>query len=135
MTHLFSDSLLVLKLHNKWSIKEHIGHLADLEPLWYGRLEDILAKESEMRMADLTNQRTTAANHNATEMKALAELFRKRRQDFVERILSLNDDQLLNGALHPRLRIPMRVVDLAYFVAEHDDHHLATTREIWRAKG
>jgi hypothetical protein len=42
--------------------------------------------------------------------------------------MDLKDDQLLNTALHPRLKIPMRIVDLAYFVAEHDDHHLATIR-------
>jgi hypothetical protein len=24
----------------------------------------------------------------------------------------------------------MRIIDLAYFVAEHDDHHLASIREI-----
>jgi hypothetical protein len=28
-------------------------------------------------------------------------------------------------ALHPRLNVPMRVLDWAYFIAEHDDHHLA----------
>ena len=26
---------------------------------------------------------------------------------------------------HPRLGTPMRLIDLAFFVAEHDDHHLA----------
>jgi hypothetical protein len=29
------------------------------------------------------------------------------------------------AALHPRLKTPMRLVDHLYFVAEHDDHHLA----------
>jgi hypothetical protein len=28
-------------------------------------------------------------------------------------------------AHHPRLEQPMTVVDLCFFVAEHDDHHLA----------
>jgi hypothetical protein len=30
--------------------------------------------------------------------------------------------------LHPRLKQPMRLVDHLYFVAEHDDYHLA---RIW----
>jgi hypothetical protein len=30
--------------------------------------------------------------------------------------------------LHPRLKTPMRLVDHLFFVAEHDDHHLA---KIW----
>jgi hypothetical protein len=32
------------------------------------------------------------------------------------------------ASLHPRLKTPMRLVDHLYFVAEHDDHHLA---HIW----
>jgi hypothetical protein len=32
-------------------------------------------------------------------------------------------------AVHPRLKISMRLVDLCYFVAVHDDHHLAVIRE------
>jgi len=29
------------------------------------------------------------------------------------------------SALHPRLGTPLRLIDHALFVAEHDDHHLA----------
>ena len=29
------------------------------------------------------------------------------------------------SATHPRLGVPMRLVDLMLFIAEHDDHHLA----------
>jgi hypothetical protein len=28
----------------------------------------------------------------------------------------------------------MRLIDIAYFVAEHDDHHLATVRALLRAQ-
>jgi hypothetical protein len=35
-------------------------------------------------------------------------------------------------ALHPRLKRPMRLVDLCFFVAEHDDHHLATVTRLAR---
>ncbi len=35
-------------------------------------------------------------------------------------------DRLDRVALHPRLQQPVSVVDLGFFVAEHDDHHLAT---------
>ncbi len=31
----------------------------------------------------------------------------------------------VRSALHPRLGTPMRLIDLALFTAEHDDHHLA----------
>jgi len=29
------------------------------------------------------------------------------------------------SALHPRLQTPMRLIDHLFFIAEHDDHHLA----------
>ena len=32
--------------------------------------------------------------------------------------------------LDPRLRTPMRLIDLGFFVAEHDDHHLARITEL-----
>jgi uncharacterized damage-inducible protein DinB len=130
MVSQLSPGLLVFKPDNKWSIKEHIGHLSDLEPLWFGRLEDILNGLPELRVADLTNQRTNTANHNATEIRVLLQLFRKQRQSFVEGLINLNDKQLLNISLHPRLKMPMRIIDLTNFVAEHDDHHLASVREI-----
>ena len=35
-------------------------------------------------------------------------------------------------ARHPRLKKEMRVLDLAFFIAEHDDHHLARISELIR---
>ncbi|MDB5132749.1 MAG: hypothetical protein JWR02_2498 [Mucilaginibacter sp.] len=125
-----NDAVLTVKPNEKWSVKEEIGHLSDMEPLWLARLNDLVNGLPELTVADLTNQRTNTANHNATETKALLHQFRKQRELLVARLRHLTDDQLLNSSLHPRLKTPMRIVDLAYFVAEHDDHHLASIREI-----
>jgi uncharacterized damage-inducible protein DinB len=129
MISKLSHELIIHNPGGKWSIQEHIGHLSDLEPLWYGRLEELIAGAPELRAADMTNQKTNTANHNATEINVLLQRFRKQRKEFVERLLALKDDQLLSTAMHPRLKTPMRIVDLAYFVAEHDDHHLSSIRE------
>jgi len=126
--------LLMLKMDGRWSIKEEAGHLLDLEPLWSGRLDDLVNGAIELRVTDLTNQKTHTANHNATETNILLKQFREQRVLFVNKLLSLNDDQLLMSSLHPRLKTPMRIIDLAYFVAEHDDHHLAGIREILRSE-
>lgn len=40
-------------------------------------------------------------------------------------LTSFSDNELINTAMHPRLEVKMRIVDLAYFIAEHDDHHIA----------
>jgi len=124
--------LLILKPAGRWSIKEEIGHLGDMEPLWSGRADDLTNGAAELRVADLTNQTTHNADHNSTKTVILLQHFRERRAAFVDKLLSLTDEQLENTALHPRLKTPMRIIDLAYFVAEHDDHHLASIREIER---
>ena len=115
-----------------WSIKENIGHLTDLEPLWQGRIEDILTGKTELRPTDLQNGRTFLANHNATPAPELLAAFRQARSQTVRRLAALDEAEAFKSARHPRLQTPMRVLDLALFVAEHDDHHLARISELVR---
>jgi len=42
----------------------------------------------------------------------------------------LSVDDLERSSLHPRLMVRMTPVDLAWFDAEHDDHHLVRMDEI-----
>jgi uncharacterized damage-inducible protein DinB len=135
MTGNLEPSLLTSKPGEKWTIKEEIGHLYDLEPLWLGRVDDLVNGAPELRAADLTNQKTHTANHDATPLKTLQQQFRQQRQLFVNKLIHLTAEQLRHVSLHPRLKTPMRIIDLAYFVAEHDDHHLASIREIIREQG
>ncbi|OUS00991.1 hypothetical protein A9Q86_09610 [Flavobacteriales bacterium 33_180_T64] len=122
--------LLEIKQDNKWSIKENIGHLIDLEPLWQGRLIDILENKEFLRSADLSNQKTDLAQHNKTEINELLSRFKKLREATLATLYQLNEQEIYNAALHPRLKQPMRTMDLFLFVAEHDDHHLARITEI-----
>lgn len=110
---------------DKWSIKKEIGHLTDLEPLWYERLYQIVSNTPDMKVADLTNRKTHNAPHDAKTYKELIAEFKEERQKLVHRLRSLQEDDLSKTSKHPRLGTPMKVIDLACFVAEHDDHHLA----------
>lgn len=109
---------------NGWSVKEHIGHLIDLEELHKGRIDDFLSGTAVLRAADMSNLKTIEANHNNTSLKKLLEAFLQTRTEFTERLEAFDETQLSLSAIHPRLQKPMRMVDMAYFVAEHDDHHL-----------
>jgi len=114
----------------RWSIQENIGHLIDLEPLWIRRAEQIFAGESELEPTDLGNRRTHEAGHNSRAIGELLAGFRELRGQFVTLLRTADASVLARTALHPRLRTPMRLVDLALFVADHDDHHLATITEL-----
>ncbi|MBI1770533.1 MAG: DinB family protein [Bacteroidetes bacterium] len=125
-----SNNIAVAKGNGGWSVKENIGHLIDLEPLWIGRLEDIINKESHLRVADLTNKKTDEANHNARNLNDLLQEFRLVRKNTIQRLEALTEEQIYLTSLHPRLKTPMRMMDHFLFVAEHDDHHLAKISEI-----
>jgi hypothetical protein len=44
----------------------------------------------------------------------------------------LPDSAFERAATHPRLEQPMRLLDWIFFVAEHDDHHLAHVTRLKR---
>ena len=125
--------MITRRLGDSWSIQENIGHLLDVEELWEGRIDDFLSGEKELRPADLSNRSTHQADHNSQSLDTLVSSFRARRSSWVARLDDMTDEQVIVEALHPRLGQPMRVIDLCFFVAEHDDHHLARMSEIWRA--
>ncbi len=113
---------------DKWSAQEHAGHLADLEPLWLSRVDDFLVAGDTLTAADLSNRKTNQAGHNGRDLSAILSEFRAARGRLLERIGNLPAALHAAAKLHPRLKQSMRLVDHLYFVAEHDDHHLA---RIW----
>jgi uncharacterized damage-inducible protein DinB len=128
-------AILTIKFDNTWSIKENLGHLADLEPLWQGRLHDIQTGQKELRPTDLLNRNTDLANHNDTPLTELLANFRAIRQQTMKLLEQVDEATVFKSALHPRLKTPMRTMDLFLFVAEHDDHHLARITELVKSIG
>ena len=123
---------LTASLDGGWSIQEQIGHLEDVEELLDGRIDDFISGKDTLRPADMSNQRTEDRRHNDKDINLLLQSFRSTRQGIVNRIEEMDDDVVARTAIHPRLNKPMRVVDMAFFFAEHDDHHIATMYEISR---
>ncbi|MBV8391474.1 MAG: hypothetical protein JO080_16830 [Mucilaginibacter sp.] len=56
--------------------------------------------------------------------------FRSIRERTIALIENLDEEIIYKSALHPRLKTPMRTMDLFLFVAEHDDYHLARVTEL-----
>jgi len=132
MLHGVSRDVLLGKPGDKWSAQEHAGHLLDLEPLWMVRVDDFVADGDTLTTTDVSNRKTHEANHNARRQHQILAEFRAARLHLVGRVGEFHPALFARSRLHPRLKQPMQLVDHLYFVAEHDDHHLAKIWEIIR---
>lgn len=128
-----SRDILTRRDGHKWSIQEQAGHLLDLEPLGMIRLDDFEAGRDALTAADMANKKTYEANHNADTIENILASFRRERMEFVRRLEAYDEEVVQRTAVHPRLQLSIRVIDLAFFIAEHDDHHLARISELKRS--
>jgi hypothetical protein len=119
----FSD-----RVNGKWAGKEHLGHLADLDALDHARLKEFLNGSAIMSPADMRNRATEEARHRDKPVGEILLPMRTGRLALVSKLEQLTDEQVALAMLHPRLQKRMRLVDWIWFIAEHDDHHLAHTR-------
>lgn len=132
LTRGLSREVLTGRDGDKWSIQEQAGHLLDLEELGMKRLDDFEAGREVLVAADMTNRKTHEANHNANSIEKILAAFREERMAFVARLDFYDEKFVARSAVHPRLKTKFRVIDLAFFIAEHDDHHLARISELKR---
>ncbi len=123
---------LVCRLEGKWSIQENAGHLLSVEELWTTRLREFLAGAERLTAAEMTGRRTEEARHNQRPIAEILKAFRASRIAWVDSLDALRPEDFARTALHPRLGVPMRLVDHLTFAAEHDDHHLARIWELRR---
>lgn len=110
-----SEEKISARLSNKWSIKENIAHLAEVDGIALTLIEEMILRVSTLSRAvfePMPYHGWEARIQNVTRY----------------RTLSLVD--LGKFAMHPRLSLCMTPVDLGCFHAEHDDQHLVRIGEI-----
>lgn len=129
------EELLTTRPNGKWSLKDHLGHLVDLQPLDLQRLHEFLARTSVPSAADNSNRATEHGNHRQTPVAQILRRLGAGREELVRQLDALTENEVGISALHPRSQKTMRVLDWVYFVAEHDDHHLAKSRCVILSEG
>jgi uncharacterized damage-inducible protein DinB len=123
-----SHEARVRKPEGKWSAQEHAGHLWNMEPLWLARVGDYSRGADGLTPADLTNRQTDDANYNRQSLDEILAQFRAARARLLKAVEELDRSVFSRAIPHPRLKTPLHPMDHLFFVAEHDDHHLA---HIW----
>jgi uncharacterized damage-inducible protein DinB len=113
------------KFNDKWSIKQHIGHLTEVDRINNKRIDEMTSGATMMSPAVFEPQ-----DYNPWPIEKVVEHFQKTRIENITKYKSLTESSLVKTSIHPRLKIPMTPVDLAWFDAEHDDHHLVKISDI-----
>ena len=113
------DEMLSTRVDGKWSIKEHLGHLAEVDGVANKRLDEMAKGVAVLSPAVFEPQ-----NYNPWPIERVLQLLRQQREQNLDKYKKLKPQHLTQSSLHPRLKVPMTPVDLAWFDAEHDDHHL-----------
>ena len=121
----YPSDTLISRPNEAWSMQEHAGHLLDLEELGERRLGEFLISKPVLSAADMGNRKTYEANHNARAISGILMDFRKARLELATKLDALDETEVALSSLHPRLNKQMRIIDWVFFMAEHDDHHLA----------
>ena len=88
-----------------------------------------------LHAADMSNRKTYDASHNDVAVDSILNNFRRQRVELVDRLDGLEAELFARSAFHPRLRVQMRLVDMIFFQAEHDDYHLARIHGLVRLFG
>ena len=130
LLNCLSPQTLTTQADGRWSMQENAGHLLELESLVSQRIDEYLAGNSTLHAADMSNRKTYDASHNKVPIDSILKDFRATRHEIVQRLDSLEPEIFARAALHPRLNVQMRLVDMLFFQAEHDDYHLARISEL-----
>src|SRR5262245_8388759 len=126
-------SELTRRREGKWSIHDNVGHLHDLEALHLRRLDELERGAATLSAWDVENRATWNAGHNDRPFEAVFGDFAASRVTLLDRLGRLDRTRLAAQAMHPRLQRPMRAVDVAFFTAEHDDHHVTRIEALVQA--
>jgi hypothetical protein len=115
-----SEEILTAQHNGKWSVKQNIGHLAEVDEIANKRMDEMVAGISPMSPAVFEPR----VDYNQMPVQVVVDYFAKTRKENILKYQRLTEDELMKASLHPRLKVMMTPVDLAWFDAEHDDHHL-----------
>ena len=121
---------LLHRVDGKWSAMEHLGHLLTLQDRFSPRVDDFEQRRTKLCDINLQDQVHFLQGQRLRMLGDVLEEFRLKRLDFANRVEHLHRRSLEHAAYHPCQDRTMRPMDMLLWIAEHDDHHLASVRAL-----
>jgi uncharacterized damage-inducible protein DinB len=116
----------------KWSIKEVLGHMADVERIMGYRMLCIARGDTTPLPGFDENAYVPVANFDARSLASLASEFEQVRRATVAFIEHLDADAAARRGTANNLEITARAI--AYIIAGHERHHVRILRERYLKK-
>src|SRR5262249_5752096 len=85
------EAILGTRRSRGWSVKEHLGHLSDLNELDMRRLDEFLGGATILTAADRLNERTEAGNHRETPIADLLKTLEQNRRRLTLKLETLTE--------------------------------------------
>lgn len=121
---------VVFQPKDEWSIPEHLNHLTAVDVEFTGRIRQYLERAETMEVgpagdipADTEDELTRAP------VPELLSAFDRARSDLLELLEGLDEDAFTHAIYFPYLNREVSLVDKLFFIAQHDDSHVAW---LWR---
>ena len=113
---------------DRFTLKEVVAHLADLELTWLDRITTAI--EYPGKAVENFDEGARAIEHKYAEKEIHHELevFDNRRRDTVDYLLRLAEDDWSNTIVHPT-KGEMSVLEIVQFITGHDLYHLHQVSE------
>ena len=113
---------------DRFSLKEVVAHMADLEQTWLDRITT--AVEYPGKPVENFDEDARAKEHNyaSKDIHHELEVFENRRRDTVDYLLRLAEDDWSKTITHPKWG-PMSVLEIVQFICGHDLYHISQVSE------
>ncbi len=109
----------------KWSIREVVGHLADVEILYGYRLRQMIADEKPVIAPIDQDAWAEKLRYAEADLAETLERYRVDRRETVRLLRQLRPGDLKRGAFHPERNKIVTIEDLIGMMAGHEPNHHA----------
>jgi len=123
-----TDAQLSFKPTNEWSVIENIGHLIDIDELYVGRVDRILAEERPEFPRFEPDPIVVAKGYQQMNGHALLQQFIATRQATIDGLSTIEPDELDRAGVHA-VYGEMTLRRLVEQLANHDQKHLVQIHE------
>jgi len=110
---------------NKWSIKDNIAHLVSYQPVFIGRVHQMLKGDTPVFNAYRADNESDFIEAQGLPLADLLSKLNGNRRQILELITNLPDDQLSLKGTHPKYGT-MMITEWTEFFLLHEAHHLFT---------